>query len=69
VPGAVQHPEDPSDPQVKSPAAVVAPSQPTEGLGSTTPEETVDGQPAVQQGQETGPAPGPSPDAGGSTQP
>lgn len=33
-----------------------------------TPETTVDGQPAVQQGTKTGPAAGPSPDAGGTTQ-
>jgi len=32
-----------------------------------TPETTVDGQPAVQQGTQSGPAAGPSPDAGGAT--
>lgn len=69
VGGPDAHPEDPADPATQSPAPDVPPSQPTEGLGSPTPETTVDGEPATQQGTETGPAPGPSPDAGGATQP
>lgn len=69
VGGEDAHPGEPESTGTHDPSAPQEPTQPDEGLGSETPDTTVDGQPAVQQGTETGPAPGPSPDAGGTTQP
>ncbi len=54
-----------------APASEVAPGRPQGDPAppdtARTPDTTVDGQPAAQTGTESGPAAGPSPDAGGTT--